>query len=98
MEEHFVYLVLSIVEEIPYGKVATYQQIARLAGRDKNARLVARILANANRYGNYPCHRVVNSKGRTAPNWEEQRLLLEEEGIQFQRNGCVDLAVDQWKQ
>lgn len=97
MEDAFAYLVLEIVREIPYGKVATYRQIAILAGRERNARQVGKILSWADHYGSYPCHRVVNSKGQTAPGWEEQRLLLEEEGVRFRPNGTVDLAVFQWR-
>lgn len=43
--EDFAYEVLSVVGEIPEGTVATYGQIARLIGRDKNSRLVARVLS-----------------------------------------------------
>ena len=46
---------------------------------------------------NLPCHRVVNGNGRTAPGWEEQRSLLEAEGITFRANGCVDMRKWQWK-
>ena len=38
-----------------------------------------------------PCHRVVNSQGRTAPGWTRQRELLEAEGVLFRANGRVDL-------
>lgn len=96
MDEHFVYLVLEIVAEIPKGKVATYQQIASLAGREKNARQVGKILSNASYYGEYPCHRVVNSVGRLVMDWEEQRDLLEDEGVSFKKNGCVDMKTCKW--
>ena len=59
-----IYEVLSVVEEIPEGCVATYGQIARLTGRDRNARLVGKILSMSEYYGQYPCHRVVNHAGR----------------------------------
>lgn len=91
------YEVLSVVEEIPPGKVASYGQIARLIGREKNARLVGKILSRAEYFGNYPCHRVVNHAGRTAPNWLKQRELLEEEGVIFKKNGCVDMRKCQWE-
>ena len=81
LTDDFAYEVLSVVEEIPEGKVATYGQIARLIGREKNARLVARVLSHAEYYGEFPCHRVVNHVGRLAPGWQEQRFLLEEEGV-----------------
>ncbi len=91
------YEVLSVVEEIPPGKVASYGQIARLVGREKNARLVGKILSRAEYFGNYPCHRVVNHAGRTAPNWSKQRELLEKEGVIFKGNGCVDMKMCQWE-
>ena len=85
-----------MVEEIPEGNVATYGQIARLIGREKNSRLVARVLSHAEYYGEFPCHRVVNHMGRMAPGWREQRFLLEDEGVTFKENGCVDMKKYQW--
>ena len=91
-----IYEVLSVVAEIPEGCVATYGQIARLTGRDRNARLVGKILSMSEFYGDYPCHRVVNHTGRTAPGFHEQRQRLEAEGVGFRPNGCVNLAKYQW--
>lgn len=96
-DEALIYEILSVVEEIPAGRVATYGQIARLIGREKNARLVGRVLRFSAQYGAYPCYRVVNHAGRTAPNWLEQRALLEAEGVRFRENGCVDMARFQWE-
>ena len=53
MDEKLIYEVLSVVEEIPAGRVATYGQIARLIGRPRNARLVGRILSRALIEGSY---------------------------------------------
>ena len=97
ISEKLIYEVLSVVAEIPPGKVATYGQIARLTGREKNSRLVGKILSEAQRYGEYPCHRVVNHAGRTVPGWAEQMELLRGEGVRFKKNGCVDLRVSQWE-
>lgn len=97
MEEDLVYEILSAVEEIPEGKVATYGQIARLIGREKNARLVGRVLSMASYYGEYPCHRVVNHAGRLAPGWPEQRELLRQEGVLFQDPQHVDLKRCRWE-
>lgn len=97
-DEKMIYEILEAVGEIPLGKVASYGQIARLTGHDKNARLVGRILSEAQFYGDYPCHRVVNHAGRTAPHWPEQRELLEDEGVGFKENGCVDMKRFQWEE
>ena len=51
MNEELSYEILSIVEEIPEGRVASYGQIARLAGHEKNARLVGKILSRSSFYG-----------------------------------------------
>lgn len=96
LDEDLIYEILSVVEEIPEGCVATYGQIARLIGRDRNSRLVGKVLSMAEYYGQYPCHRVVNYAGRPAPGWREQEELLREEGVELKRNGCVDLKKYQW--
>lgn len=98
MQEEVIYEILSVVEEIPKGKVATYGQIARLTGREKNARLVGKVLGMSVYYGDYPCHRVVNHKGRLAPGWKEQRILLEEEGIPFkdEKHVCLKSCLWDW--
>lgn len=96
LEESLIYEILSAVEEIPKGKVATYGQIARLIGRDKNARLVGKVLSMAEFYGNYPCHRVVNHAGRLVPGWREQRSLLMQEGVAMKNENHVDLKMYQW--
>lgn len=96
MDTDLIYEILSVVEEIPKGRVATYGQIARLTGRDRNARLVGKILSMSAYYGQYPCHRVVNHAGRTAPGFFSQRQRLEAEGVEFKSNGCVDLEKYRW--
>ena len=97
MNEDIIYEILSVVEEIPAGRVATYGQIARLIGRAKNARLVGKVLSQAKYYGSHPCHLVVNHAGRTAPGWTEQRSLLVAEGVGFRENGRVDLKHFLWE-
>lgn len=97
LDEDLIYEILSVVEEIPIGKVATYGQIAKLIGRERNARLVGRVLSMAEFYGSYPCHRVVNHAGRLAPGWSEQRDLLEAEHVPMKRETHVDIKVCQWR-
>ena len=96
INENLIYEILSVVEEIPSGKVATYGQIAKLIGRDKNSRLIGKVLSMSEYYGDYPYHRVVNHAGRLAPNFENQHDLLIAEGIKFKDNGCVDMKNYQW--
>ena len=96
LDESLIYEILSVVEEIPEGSVASYGQIARLIGREKNSRLVGKVLSMAGLYGDYPCHRVVNHAGRPAPYFREQRVRLEDEGVSFKENGCVDMKQFQW--
>ena len=91
MNEKLIREVYSIADSIPPGKVMSYGQIAAAIGRPKNARLVGKIMSLADRYGDHPCHRVVNSAGRTVPGWAEQRKLLEAEGVGFKANGNVDM-------
>lgn len=95
-------LIYTTVRRIPAGKVATYGQIARLIGRPHHARQVGYALAALNAGDPIPWHRVVNAKGqishRTAINCEDfQRILLEDEGIQFDAHDRIDLSVYQWR-
>lgn len=96
LDEKLIYEILSAVEEIPEGKVASYGQIARLIGRDNNARLVGKVLSQADAYGDYPCHRVVNHAGRLAPHFGQQRELLLAEKVLFRDNDHVDMKICQW--
>ena len=91
LNERLIREALDIADSIPPGKVMSYGQIAELMGRPKNARLVGKIMSMQDRFGNHPCHRVVNSAGRTVPGWTEQRELLEAEGVEFKENGNVDM-------
>lgn len=97
MNEDLIDLVLSIVSEIPKGSVATYGQIAYLADRPKNARLIGKILSMSEHFGSYPCHRVVNHKGRVAACFKEQKSLLQLEGVEFRDAVHVNLMKHQWK-
>ena len=97
LNARLIYQILSVVEEIPEGKVATYGQIARLVGRENHARLIGKVLSGSSSYGNYPCHRVVNHAGRLAPGWDEQAMLLEREGVIVEKNGRVDMKRYKWE-
>ena len=92
----FARVVAEIVCEVPEGKVATYGDIATLAGFPTHARLVGKILGSIGTASSVPCHRIVNAQGRTAPHWLEQRALLLSEGIEFTSSGHVDLRRYRW--
>lgn len=97
LNEDLIYEILSVVEEIPEGRVATYGQVAALIGREKNARLVGKVMSMAGFYGRYPCHRMVNHAGRLAPGWPEQAGLLAAEGVLLKADGRVDLKKYRWE-
>lgn len=88
--------VYAVVRAIPYGKVLTYGDVAQLAGFPRHARMVGRVLHDVPASFGLPCHRVVNSRGRTAPHWEEQRSLLEAEGVAFGGGGYVNMGICRW--
>ena len=88
--------VYNIVAAIPSGKVLTYGQIAYFIGKPQHARMVGYAMHNVPSEWHLPCHRVVNSQGRPAPFWAEQRGLLEAEHVKFKKNGCVDMKQCLW--
>lgn len=88
--------VYEVVRQIPAGKVSTYGEIAALLGMPQCSRLVGRALKEVPEDITAPCHRVVNAAGRLVPGWEEQKGLLEKEGVSLKSNGCVDLKKYGW--
>ena len=93
--------IYDVVRQIPKGKVATYGQVALLAGNPRWARVVGYALHQNPAPGIIPCHRVLNREGRVAASFafgggETQRELLEAEGIVFCEDGTVDLSVYRW--
>jgi methylated-DNA-protein-cysteine methyltransferase related protein len=89
------------IRAIPKGKVATYAQIAALAGNHRAARQVARVLHSSSEKEGLPWHRVINSRGgislKRGRGYEEQRRLLIEEGIAVGRGGRIDLDKFRWE-
>lgn len=96
LSEDFIYHICSIIDEIPCGYVATYGQIARMSGYEKNSRLVGKALNMSQLFDQFPCHRVVNSSGRLLPGWADQKELLLREDVTFKNNGNVDLKKHKW--
>ena len=86
--------IYQVVARIPRGRVATYGQLAYLAGFPQAPRIAGQSLCFAP--PGLPCHRCVNSVGRLAPDFPGQRALLMAEGISFRPNGNVDLKRHLW--
>jgi methylated-DNA-protein-cysteine methyltransferase-like protein len=84
---------------IPVGKVATYGQIAQLAGNNKAARQISRILHSSSEKYDLPWHRVINSQGRISmrpgDGFEMQKAMLESEGVQVIADR-IDLIKYKW--
>jgi methylated-DNA-protein-cysteine methyltransferase-like protein len=90
-----------VVEKIPEGRVATYGQIALLAGRPGRARLVGHALSALEEDSEVPWHRVINSRGEISrrglgDSEHFQRILLESEGVVFSEAGRVNLKRYLW--
>lgn len=89
-----------VVKAIHSGQVATYGQVAAIAGNPRAARQVVRTLKMWARSQNLPWHRVVNREGRISlppgGGYEEQRGLLEAEGVAFGLDGRIDMKRHRW--
>ena len=101
MPDSFYQKIYLAVQSIPAGTVATYGQVAAMAGNGGAARVVGNALHVNPAPGLIPCHRVVNAKGRLAPHFAfggtgRQRSLLEAEGVEV-RGEYVDLGRFQWR-
>ena len=97
-KNEFIIGVYDIIKEIPRGSVVTYGQVARLLGKPQCSRMVGQAMSRVPKELHPFCHRVINSQGRLVPGWEEQRNLLEKEGITFKKNVCVDLKKHNWRE
>jgi methylated-DNA-protein-cysteine methyltransferase-like protein len=103
----FNHQVWEIVRLIPHGKVATYGQVAKLIPPPDGIETKAFLSLGPRWVGSAmarcpddaPWQRVINSKGEISPRpgAEEQRRLLEEEGVEFNERGQVDLKMCQWE-
>jgi methylated-DNA-protein-cysteine methyltransferase related protein len=95
--------IYKIVKQIPLGQVATYGQIADLAGLYGKACLVGYALFRVDIKDDIPWHRVINAKGEISYSFQRQggdylqKVLLEAEGIKFQSNGKINLNQYLWQ-
>lgn len=96
-------LIYAVVAQVPKGRVATYGQIAALAGMPRRARLVGHALSALAAGNRLPWHRIVNAKGQISTRGDDgtaalaQRRRLECEGIRFDVNGRLALARYRWQ-
>ena len=94
--------IYAVVRRIPLGRVATYGQVAELAGLPGQARLVGYALAGLGDHDRVPWHRVINAQGRVSARGSGpggtvlQRLRLEAEGVAFGAGGRVSLERYRW--
>lgn len=94
--------IYAVVRRIPRGRVATYGQVALLAGLGGQARLVGYAMSAVAASSRTPWHRVINAQGRISTRRAEpgggvlQRLLLEREGVRFDAGGRTDLDRYRW--
>lgn len=90
------------VKLIPKGKVASYGQIAAIAGNPRWSRVVGFALHVNPDPDNIPCYRVVTKDGKPSDAFvfggiHQQILMLQNDGVEFKMNGCVDMERFQWK-
>jgi len=93
--------IISVIKRIPKGKVATYGQIAAMAGNPRGARAVIWLLHSSSGKEKLPWHRVINGKGmislKPGQGYEKQRIMLESEGVEFDLYGKIDLERYRWQ-
>ena len=102
MATQFRQQVIALIAKIPKGKVATYGQIAELAGKPHAARGVSWILHASSKTHKLPWARVLGSKGRIlfpkmSRHYLKQLELLAREGLEPEDNGRIDLGRYQWR-
>jgi methylated-DNA-protein-cysteine methyltransferase related protein len=94
--------ILTAIRRIPRGRVATYGQIAAIAGYPRGARLVGMVLQRMPAGARIPWHRVINAQGKLSfplrsESYRLQRSRLEREGVHF-RGERIELARYQWQE
>ena len=101
IDDDWIRKVHAVIREVPRGCVASYGQVAALAGRPRSARHVGRILRGAGDAAGLPWHRIVNGQGALSlePGHAglEQRRRLKAEGVEFKANGRIDLRRFGWR-
>ncbi len=101
MASAFSQRIYAVARQVPRGRVASYGQIAFLAGNPRGARAVGWALHHNPEPDVIPCHRVVFQDGSVCTGYafggpEVQRALLEAEGVRFLPDGRVDMDACRW--
>lgn len=101
MTSHFNQLVYALARQIPPGQVASYGQLALLAGNPRGARVVGYAMHRVPDGSDVPCHRVVFRDGSLCQGFafggtDLQRQMLAAEGVTFDSEGRVDMARHRW--
>lgn len=99
-KDNFLQHVLTTIRAIPIGKVATYGQIACLAGSPRASRQIGGILSTLPIDSTLPWHRVINSQGRISVrgiSYQRQHDALRAEGVIFAANGTINLKLYGWE-
>jgi len=100
MPAAFSQKIIDTIKKIPKGKVATYGQIAAMAGNPQAARQVVRILNIYSEREKLPWYRVINSLGKVSlkpgSGYELQKALLKDEGVRFNDKDKIDFKRYGW--
>ncbi|TDR17473.1 MGMT family protein [Marinicella litoralis] len=99
--QDFTLKIIQNIAAIPVGKVATYGQIAAMAGNHRAARQVSRVLHTCSSKYQLPWHRVIGASGKISipkdqSAYQRQKKKLESEGIEFGLSDTIDLTQFQW--
>lgn len=99
--QNFTLKIIEKIAAIPIGKVATYGQIAAMAGNHRAARQVSRVLHTCTSKYQLPWHRVIGAAGKISipkdqPSYQRQKKKLQQEGIEFGLSDTIDLSLYQW--
>lgn len=100
--QDFTLKIIQTIVAIPAGKVATYGQIAGMAGNHRAARQVSRVLHTCTSKYQLPWHRVIGAAGKISipksqSGYQKQKKKLESEGIEFGLSDTIDLTQYQWQ-
>ena len=99
--QDFTLTIIQTIAQIPIGKVATYGQIATMAGNHRAARQVSRVLHTCTSKYQLPWHRVIGAAGKISIpkdqlGYQRQKKKLQSEGIEFGLSDTIDLSIYQW--